>query len=125
MRKRHIRNQNEIILTEAKQTVKLNLEKSSKLFGEEIIFDIGFARPKSIPENILYTVIYKDKNTGQELESPNTIENIHSDVYKSDYWKMPFKKQIGGLIANSIVISVTPFTPCDFWLKANEIPAKF
>ena len=54
MKKRHIKNQNEIIITEEKQSIKLCLEKSLKLFDEEIIFYIGFKyEPKGIPENIL------------------------------------------------------------------------
>ena len=126
MRKRHIKSQNEIILTEDNKSVILSLEKSLHLFSNDIIFNIGFTyRPKGIPENILYTVIYKEKETGIELEQHNIIENIHSDIYKPDFWKMPLKKQIGGLIANRIIITVEPFIFCDFWLNVKEIKPKF
>lgn len=122
--RKHIQRVNEIVINDDVKYIELHLEKSLKYFSDKIILDVGFNNMEACPpENINYTVIYKNKDN-KELKNDLIIKNIHSDIFKLGYWKMPFEKTIGNLVAHKLIISVSPHLPCSFWLFAYTIPSK-
>ncbi|HBS87722.1 MAG TPA: hypothetical protein DEA97_14260 [Bacteroidales bacterium] len=123
MRKRHIKHINDLIFNDSVKTIELNLEKSLKHFKtNEIVLNVKFGYNENlVPENIEYTIVYRELKTNKKLVDIKVLENIHSDIYKVDYWKMPFEKQVGGLIADRLIISIKPHENKSFIIAANEL----